>query len=59
MSGENKPCQFCGEKENIKCVYRRQWGEYSICCGNCFSCGPLADTPEKAWEKWNKRSGDK
>lgn len=52
-----KPCLFCGETYKMKTLYNMGSESYRVCCGNCFAAGPLADTLEEAWEKWNSRSG--
>ncbi|MBD5641852.1 MAG: restriction alleviation protein, Lar family [Desulfovibrio sp.] len=60
MSQEKKRCPFCGNKhlyviginDDMDCEQEK------ILCADCGATGPFADSPEEAWEKWNKRGGD-
>lgn len=59
MSEENKPCPFCGGKNNKIDKLEKSIGVYLywVECRNttCASSGPTGYTPEEAWEKWNDR----
>lgn len=51
MKKENKPCPFCGSKSlRVSAPF-----PYFICCTHCEGDGPVGNTPEEAWEKWNDR----
>lgn len=57
MNKENKLCPFCKNKylyviginNDMDCEQQK------ILCADCGATGPFADSPEEAWEKWNKR----
>ena len=58
MNKENKPCPFCGSKD-LKPIHAITIHDWVILCNSCKTQGPrMVDTPEEAWEKWNKRKED-
>lgn len=59
MSKENKRCPFCGSNDIHSISRTRRFNQgFIIVCGNCRAEGPLAETRNGSWEKWNQRSAD-
>jgi len=46
------PCPFCGQSAELRRT-RNRW--YVDCDPVCGACGPAADTPEQAAQRWNAR----
>lgn len=61
MSGEIKPCPFCGGKGvNMSVMYNPQLAEamkpaYSVVCRKCGAKGPARSTEDGAIDGWNTR----
>ena len=57
MTGHAK-CPFCSKPHKLALQDGRPYiNVYWICCANCGSGGPMADTEQEAWERWDKRGG--
>ena len=50
-------CPHCGSSDGFVVCGVVPGGWYYVCLG-CAAHGPMADTPEGAAEKWNKRAGE-
>lgn len=48
-----KNCPFCGF--DCLSVMELMTGGYCVFCNTCLTYGPMAETKEKAIEKWNER----
>lgn len=58
MSKENKPCPFCSGRYLYVIGVGEDDSKERIMCADCGSVGPLAESKEEAWDKWNKRDGE-
>jgi Lar family restriction alleviation protein len=51
-----KRCPFCkADGDGLTFGYNTQLGVWRVACPTCGAQGPLAGTPVKAVEQWNRR----
>jgi Lar family restriction alleviation protein len=53
---ELKPCPFCGRKGCPPSLTKADVDWFCISCNECYTEGPMKDTPEEAAEAWNRRA---
>lgn len=51
----NKPCAHCGDEGLLKVKYSKIPDKYVIACPSCYAHSGWYDTPEEAWDAWNRR----